>query len=641
MLSRKLYSMIQQHELGSKRDNCLNELTMQSRLMTDDENKNGKKSDWFRLNLTGPVKNFSGTLCQLTYITTLVIKNNNLERLPAELGNLVNLVNLDASCNRLHTLPSTIGDLTELRALILNDNKIVDLPSEIGRLLNLRHFNLNDNPLSAEVSSMYGDGSDSNIRRMIRYYMDYFYLYNVHSSPPPRQWRRLAEPNKDGFAFTLMCYNLLSPNYATPVMYPYCPSWALNWEYRRRAILDEIRIYHANIICLQELRTDQFEEVFKPELQKLNYDAVFLPKSRRRTMELKESKKVDGCAIFWQTNKFEKLHEFHHEFMLSCTSMCENPTPIMLNRVMARDNVAVGVIFETKSSFDSTGGRQFCVTTGHIHWDPEHSDVKVIQTILWTAELWAYIDRFLKTSRSAAKQLSPTLSRSVPLSSKIPVPGPFSPAANMPVILCGDLNSLPDSGVVEFLTSGSLSLTHSDFLNYGHKYMFKDWKLLEKWATDGNKLRHRFTFNRAYRESEGMCLTNFTYDFKGMIDYVLYTRQHFRLLGSLDQIYELWFQEKKILGCPHVHIPSDHFALLVELELMPTHLPTTSYVNPPQSRCTFENDTFGEDMNANTSDNNDHTYSDKQDRLLPSNGFFSVDINSANHYSSHNKSREH
>lgn len=31
--------------------------------------------------------------------------------------------------------------------------------------------------------------------------------------------------------------------------------------------------------------------------------------------------------------------------------MCENPTPIMLNRVMARDNVAVGVIFETKSSF--------------------------------------------------------------------------------------------------------------------------------------------------------------------------------------------------------------------------------------------------------------------------------------------------
>ncbi|KAH8864465.1 CCR4-NOT transcription complex subunit 6-like-A [Schistosoma japonicum] len=467
----------------------------------------------------------------------------------------------------------------------------------------------------------------------------------VHSSPPPRQWRRLAEPNKNGFAFTLMCYNLLSPNYATPVMYPYCPSWALSWDYRRRAILDEIRIYHANIICLQELRTDQFEEVFKPELQKLNYDAVFLPKSRRRTMELKESKKVDGCAIFWQTNKFEKLHEFHHEFMLSCTSMCENPTPIMLSRVMSRDNVAVGVIFETKGPFDGTGGRQFCVTTGHIHWDPEHSDVKVIQTILWTAELWAYIDRFLKTSRSAAKQLSPTLSRSVPLSSKIPVPGPFSPAANMPVILCGDLNSLPESGVVEFLTKGSLSLTHSDFLNYGYKYMFKDWRLLEKWAIDGNTLRHRFTFSRAYQESEGMCLTNFTYDFKGMIDYVLFTRQHFRLLGSLDQICEPWFQEKKILGCPHVHIPSDHFALLVELELMPTPLLTSPCVNSSQSRWTGEIDSYCEDMNTctinNNKDNYDHSYSNKQESLLPPNGFSLIDTNSANDQSSHDKSRKH
>ncbi|CAH8623464.1 unnamed protein product, partial [Heterobilharzia americana] len=456
----------------------------------------------------------------------------------------------------------------------------------------------------------------------------------VHSSPPPRQWRRLADPHKDGFAFTLMCYNLLSPNYATPVMYPYCPSWALSWDYRRRAILDEIRVYHANIICLQELRTDQFEEVFKPELQKLNYDAVFLPKSRRRTMELKESKKVDGCAIFWQTDKFEKLHEFHHEFMLSCTSMCENPSPTMLNRVMARDNVAVGVIFETKGSLDGTAGRQFCVTTGHIHWDPEHSDVKVIQTVLWTAELWAYIDRFLKTSRSAAKQLSPTLSRAVPLSSKIPVPGPFSPAANMPVILCGDLNSLPESGVIEFLTKGSLSLTHSDFLNNGFKYMFKDWRLLEKWAIDGNSLRHRFSFNRAYQNSEGMCLTNFTYDFKGMIDYVLFTRQHFRLLGSLDQIYEPWFQEKKILGCPHVHIPSDHFALLVELELMPTPLLSFSE-NSYRNRCYgeiegFSNDTNNEGIHSHHAGGNINSNTSGPEFTVTSSGFSVTDPTSAN-----------
>ncbi|TGZ72069.1 hypothetical protein CRM22_002304 [Opisthorchis felineus] len=393
-----------------------------------------------------------------------------------------------------------------------------------------------------------------------------------NTAPPQRQWRKLDELSKDGFPFTLMCYNLLSPNYATPNQYPYCPSWALNWDYRRRSILDEIRIYHANIICLQEVETNQFEEIFKPELEKLKYDAVFLPKSRRRTMDTKDGKKVDGCAIFWQTDKFEKLHEFHHEFMISCSNVCEKPTPLILDRVMTRDNVALGVIFETKGStgVDGTGGRQFCVTTGHIHWDPEHSDVKMIQTILWTAELWAYIDQFLTGSVESLDRSSPTNSRSTPLSTRLPVPGPSSPAANMPVILCGDLNSLPESGVVEFLMRGSLPKTHNDFLNNGFKYMFEDWRLLEKWAVDGDTLRHRFAFDRAYRESQGMKLTNFTYEFKGMIDYVLYTRQHFRLLGSLDQIHESWFAERKIVGCPHVHFPSDHFALLVELELKPT-----------------------------------------------------------------------
>ncbi len=94
----------------------------------------------FLLCFPGPVKNFPRNLCYLTYITTLVIKNNHLERLPPELGNLVNLVNLDASHNRLRGLPATLGDLTDLKALVLNDNQIADLPLEIGRLMNLKHF---------------------------------------------------------------------------------------------------------------------------------------------------------------------------------------------------------------------------------------------------------------------------------------------------------------------------------------------------------------------------------------------------------------------------------------------------------------------------------------------------------------------
>lgn len=53
--------------------------------------------------------------------------------------------------------------------------------------------------------------------------------------------------------FTVLCYNVLCDKYATSSLYSYCPSWALNWEYRKSAILKEIRHYEADIITLQVL----------------------------------------------------------------------------------------------------------------------------------------------------------------------------------------------------------------------------------------------------------------------------------------------------------------------------------------------------------------------------------------------------
>jgi CCR4-NOT transcription complex subunit 6 len=34
-------------------------------------------------------------------------------------------------------------------------------------------------------------------------------------------------------------------------LYGYCPQWALNWEYRKKGILDEIKHFSADIIALQ------------------------------------------------------------------------------------------------------------------------------------------------------------------------------------------------------------------------------------------------------------------------------------------------------------------------------------------------------------------------------------------------------
>ena len=59
-----------------------------------------------------------------------------------------------------------------------------------------------------------------------------------------------------------MCYNVLCDKYATRQMYGYCPSWALEWEYRKKGILDEIRHYAADIISLQVRKLiNSFENV--------------------------------------------------------------------------------------------------------------------------------------------------------------------------------------------------------------------------------------------------------------------------------------------------------------------------------------------------------------------------------------------
>lgn len=60
-----------------------------------------------------------------------------------------------------------------------------------------------------------------------------------------------------------------------------------------------------------------------------------------------------------------------------------------------------------------------------------------------------------------------------------------------------------------------------------------------------------------------------SFDFKGIIDYIFCSRATLTVLGVLGPIKEEWFHEHRIVGCPHQHVPSDHFPLVVELELIP------------------------------------------------------------------------
>lgn len=61
------------------------------------------------------MRNLSPTLWQFSHLTALYVNDNNLLRLPNDVGNLQNLRMLDLTGNKLRSLPAEIGDLIQLR----------------------------------------------------------------------------------------------------------------------------------------------------------------------------------------------------------------------------------------------------------------------------------------------------------------------------------------------------------------------------------------------------------------------------------------------------------------------------------------------------------------------------------------------
>nr|XP_045614554.1 uncharacterized protein LOC123768191 isoform X1 [Procambarus clarkii] len=369
--------------------------------------------------------------------------------------------------------------------------------------------------------------------------------------PPQRPWIPLTESDrtKPSCIFTVMCYNVLCDKYATRQMYGYCPSWALEWEYRKKGIMDEIKHYLADIITLQEVETDQFFNFFLPELKNDGYDGIFSPKSRAKHMSENERKYVDGCAIFWRTSKFtlvkERLIEFNQLAMAN-----HDGSEDMLNRVMTKDNIGLAALLETKeAAWENTEvlpdksqvNQSVLVCTAHIHWDPEFCDVKLIQTIMLMSEIRQIIGQIVDESQHRSR-----------LGRKID-PG------SIQLLLCGDLNSLPDSGVVEFLTKGSVSMDHEDFKGFGYKTCLQKIAMTKNnnslVNSSANIYTHNYRLSAAY-DFAIMAYTNYTYDFKGIIDYIFHSSDTMSSLGVLGPIDPDWFRENKVMGCPHPHIPS-------------------------------------------------------------------------------------
>ncbi|XP_076352235.1 nocturnin-like isoform X2 [Tachypleus tridentatus] len=122
-----------------------------------------------------------------------------------------------------------------------------------------------------------------------------------------------------------------------------CPQEALCWKTRRWRMLEEIFMYKADILCFQEV--DHFYFLQKT-LGALGFVGTFFPKPDSPCCYVRGNNGPDGCAIFYNTNKYELLRT-ETRILEVCT--CQS------------NQVAILCIFRRKAD-----SREFCITTTHL-----------------------------------------------------------------------------------------------------------------------------------------------------------------------------------------------------------------------------------------------------------------------------------
>ncbi|KAG8970351.1 Glucose-repressible alcohol dehydrogenase transcriptional effector [Tulasnella sp. 419] len=550
------------------------------------------ESMWTTLDMGGMrLKNLATSLFKLNYITTLYVNHNQLNVLSPDIAKLRNLVHLDLSSNQLSTVPPELGMLTSLKELLLFDNHLETLPPQLGSLHQLTMLGIEGNPMQQTLRSiLQKEGTPA----LIAYLRD---SCPVPLPPPERQWKYLQTPAQrealdadfnTSERFTLLCYNILCERYATSSMYGYTPSWALAWDYRRELILTEIANYEADFLCLQEVDAAQYEEYFTTKLESHGYDGIFASKSRARTMNESQRRLVDGCAIFFKKEKYSlvesQLIEFNQFTQFAQYAQRDSANSVMsedmYNRVLTKDNIAIVALLENKHT-----GSKLIIANVHVHWDPEFRDVKLIQSALLMEELEKIATRFVKlppklldppvtnggTNGSAAPAIqgdstasgdsgspstsdqSPPVAPVKPQQRKAPV---YDSANKIPTIVCGDFNSIPSSGVYEFLSTGAVPPNHVDFMS--HKY--------GKYTDEG--MKHSLSLKSAYAAAQGgaeLPITNYTPSFKGVIDYIWFSNQSLTVEGVLGEVDEKYLE--KVVGFPNAHFPSDHVCIIADFRV--------------------------------------------------------------------------
>ncbi|XP_042520019.1 carbon catabolite repressor protein 4 homolog 5 isoform X2 [Macadamia integrifolia] len=340
----------------------------------------------------------------------------------------------------------------------------------------------------------------------------------------------------------IVSYNILGVENALkhPYLYPQVRPQFLNWDWRKKLILKELNHYEPGILCFQEV--DRYSDL-ADLLQKDGFKGVY---------KVRTGKANDGCAVFWKEELFTLLHQESIEFQ----------------KFGLRDNVAqLCVLKMIRSHSDSnqcvnsqnsqnTPSRSLLLVNIHVLFNPNRGDIKLGQVRL-----------LLERAHAISQEWG-----------------------NIPVVIAGDLNSMPKSPIYQFLASSSLDILLHDRrkisgqieneissrpltaqLEDAHRWSEEELRLAA--GCDGvTQLQHHLKLCSAYTGIPG------SYRTRDNCGEPLATSYHSKFMGTVDYI---WHSQglvpvgvvetlpvdilRKIRGLPNEKWGSDHLALVCEL----------------------------------------------------------------------------
>ncbi|OCT83502.1 2',5'-phosphodiesterase 12 [Xenopus laevis] len=326
---------------------------------------------------------------------------------------------------------------------------------------------------------------------------------------------RQTESRAGAGTFRTVSYNILADVYARTelsrdVLYPYCPARALGAQYRHNLLRRELSGYRADVLCLQEAERDVFKGALGPVLEELGMEGRYLEKQRQH----------EGLATFYSRDRFRLLgqHDISlSEGLLSDPRLSDLRERLSLYRearekLLKRSSVLQVLVLESIED----PSRRICVANTHLYFHPKGGNIRLLQVAVALAHLG-----------HVANELY----------------------GGIPVVFCGDFNSLPDTGLHRFIKGGAVGEDDEDWTSNGEE------------ERCNMALTHPFKLTSACGEP---AYTNYIGEFHGCLDYIFIDSARL----AVERIIPLPTHQEvtKYRALPSIEHPSDHMALVCDLK---------------------------------------------------------------------------